>query len=189
MRSSPNRTVPIKNDPRERGSAVLLALMVALVLVFLGMGLLLQTSLGLEASGTDRWVVKALYAADAGCPMQMEMIRMQDLRQPGAFRLRDASLGRANDSSGTLAGMLEGEFNVAVSNFCEVQPPTPVFHEVNGVLVTSSFPEFQTRHFHFRSDAERAIGGLAGLTHAAVAIDMSAWPFHEEAFTPVQQCY
>jgi hypothetical protein len=161
--------------------------MVALVLVFLGMGLLLQTSLGLEASGTDRWVVKALYAADAGVQLQMEMIRLQDLRLPAAFRLRDASLQSSRDAS--VGALTTGEFNVAVSNFCETQPPTPVFHEVNGVMVTSSFPEFQTRHFHFRSDAERAIGGLAGLTRAAVAIDMSAWPFHEEAFAPVQQCY
>ena len=40
-------------DPnsRERGSALLLTLLVAVVLVFLGMGLLLQTSLGLEAAG------------------------------------------------------------------------------------------------------------------------------------------
>jgi hypothetical protein len=189
MNRTPNRAaVPAEARSRERGSALLLALMVALVLVFLGMGLLLQTSLGLEAAGTDRWVVKALYAADAGCQMQMEMIRLDDLRQPGTFRLMDDSAipSALNPSQGA---MLQGEFNVAVSRFCETQPATPVFHEVNGVMVASSFPEWQTRHFHFRSDAERAIGGLAGLTHAAVEVDMSAWSFEEERFVPVQQCY
>jgi type II secretory pathway component PulK len=59
----------------ERGAALIMALLVSLVLVFLGMGLLLQTSLGLQAAGTDRWVTKALYAADAGAMMQIEMIR------------------------------------------------------------------------------------------------------------------
>jgi hypothetical protein len=56
-------------------------------------------------------------------------------------------------------------------------------------MVASAFPEWQTRHFYFRSDAERAIGGLAGLTHAAVEVDMTAWSFNEEQFVPVRQCY
>ena len=50
---------------------VSVGLSLAMVLVFLGMGLLLQTSLGLQAAGTDRWVTKALYAADAGAMMQI----------------------------------------------------------------------------------------------------------------------
>jgi Tfp pilus assembly protein PilX len=188
MMSTTHLVPPNHPDRRERGSALLLALMVALVLVFLGMGLLLQTSLGLEAAGTDRWVVKALYAADAGVQMQMEMIRHDDLRQPGSFRLvDDAGIPSALDA--TQGALLQGEFNVAVSGFCETQPATPVFHEVNGVMVASAFPEWQTRHFYFRSDAERAIGGLAGLTHAAVEVDMTAWSFNEEQFVPVRQCY
>lgn len=172
---------------RERGSALLIALMVALVLVFLGMGLLLQTSLGLEAAGTDRWVVKALYAADAGCNLEIEMLRQHDIGNPGSIRLIDDSLPSTwNASQGAL---LQGEFNVQVDNFCETQPPTPVIQEVNGVLVASEFPDFQTRHFHFRSRAERAVGGLTGLTRAAVEVDVSSWPFREEEFVPVGQCY
>jgi ABC-type branched-subunit amino acid transport system substrate-binding protein len=61
-------TTPCPAVPRDRGAergiALIMALMVSLVLLFLGMGLLLQTSLGLQASGTARWIVKAAYAAD-----------------------------------------------------------------------------------------------------------------------------
>ena len=84
-----------------------------------------------------------------------------------------------------LPGMLKGQFTVTISNFCEGQPATPVI--ANGV--PSSFPEFQTRHFHLRSEAERSIGGLAGLTHAAVETDVSSFPFMEEQFVPVRLCY
>jgi hypothetical protein len=169
----------------ERGSALLLALMVALVLVFLGMGLLLQTSLGLEAAGTDRWVVKSLYAADAGAMFQIQMIRLEDISQPGSLQLTD---GLWPGTYGQ-AWLLQGDFNVAIEDFCETQPATPVVQEVNGQLVVSQFPEFQTRHFHFRSESERAVGGLAGLTRAAVELDLSSWPFREESFVPVQSCY
>jgi hypothetical protein len=182
--------LPATPEPssRERGSALLLALMVALVLVFLGMGLLLQTSLGLEASGTDRWVVKSLYAADAGCNLQIEMVRLGEIGQPGSFRLLDdPNLPSTFNTS--QAALTQGEFEVEVSNFCETQPASPVIQEINGVLVASQFPEFQTRHFHFRSAAERAIGGLAGLTRAGVEVDISSWPFREEEFVAVQSCY
>lgn len=160
----------------ERGAALIMALMVSLVLVFLGMGLLLQTSLGLQAAGTDRWVTKALYAADAGAMMQIEMIQLGAIGTPGSFVLEDDP---------NLSGMLKGQFTVTISDFCESQPATPVL--VGGV--PSSFPEFQTRHFHLRSDAERTIGGLAGLTRAAVEADVSSFPFMEDQFVPVDLCY
>jgi Tfp pilus assembly protein PilX len=160
----------------ERGAALIMALMVALVLTFLGMGLLLQTSLGLQAAGTDRWVTKALYAADAGAMMQIEMIQLGAIGTPGSFILEDDP---------NLSGMLKGQFAVTISDFCESQPATPVI--ANGV--PSSFPEFQTRHFHLRSDAERTIGGLAGLTRAAVEADVSSFPFMEDQFVPVDLCY
>jgi Tfp pilus assembly protein PilX len=160
----------------ERGAALIMALMVALVLVFLGMGLLLQTSLGLQAAGTDRWVTKALYAADAGAMMQITMIQRGVIGTPGTFVLEDDT---------TLPGLLKGQFSVSISDFCEAQPATPVI--ANGV--PSSFPEFQTRHFHLRSDAERTIGGLAGITRAAVEADVSSFPFMEETFVPVTLCY
>ena len=160
----------------ERGAALVMALMVSLILVFLGMGLLLQTSLGLQAAGTDRWVTKALYAADAGAMMQIEMIQLGAIGTPGAFVLEDDP---------DLAGMLKGQFTVTITDFCESQPASPVL--VGGV--PSSFPEFQTRHFHLRSDAQRTVGGLAGLTRAAVEADVSSFPFMEDQFVPVDLCY
>ena len=176
MRKDPISGTEIRADHGERGAAIIMALMVALILVFLGMGLLLQTSLGLQASGTDRWVTKALYAADAGAMMQIEMIQNGAIGAPGSFTLID-------DPS--LSGLLKGQFTVTISNFCEAQPATPVI--ANGV--PSSFPEFQTRHFHLRSDAERTIGTLGGLTRATVEADVSSFPFMEETFMPVVLCY
>lgn len=166
-------------DSRERGSALLLSLLVAVVLVFLGMGLLLQTSLGLEAAGTDRWVVKSLYAADAGCMAQINMVRQGVIGAPGNFTLTDDT---------NLQGLLRGNFNVAVSEFCETEPAGPILDD-DGNPVPSQFPEFQMRHFHFRSDAQRVLGGLTGLTQAAVEVDMSAFPFTEDDFVPVIACF
>jgi hypothetical protein len=76
MRIETNTVDISRRRSDERGAALIMALMVSLILVFLGMGLLLQTSLGLQAAGTDRWVTKALYAADAGAMMQIEMIQL-----------------------------------------------------------------------------------------------------------------
>lgn len=168
----------------ERGAALIMALMVSLVLVFLGMGLLLQTSLGLQAAGTDRWVTKALYAADAGAMMQIQMIQLGALgAAPGATGTQVGTFILEDDPG--LQGMLKGQFSVTISNFCESQPATPVI--ANGV--PSSFPEFQTRHFHLRSEASRDIGGLMGLTRAAVEADVSSFPFMEDQFVPVRLCY
>ncbi len=166
-------------DSRERGSALLLSLLVAVVLVFLGMGLLLQTSLGLEAAGTDRWVVKSLYAADSGCMAQINLVRQGVIGAPGNFTLTDDA---------NLQGLLRGNFNVAISEFCETEPAGPILDD-DGNPVPSQYPEFQMRHFHFRSDAQRVLGGLTGLTQAAVEVDMSAFPFTEDDFVPVIACF
>lgn len=173
------RDAAVVASSRERGSALLLALLVAVVLVFLGMGLLLQTSLGLEASGTDRWVVKALYAADAGVMVQINMVRMGQIGAPGAFVLTDDL---------NLQGLLRGQFNVAISEFCETEPAGPILDD-DGNPLPYEFPAFMMRNFHFRSDAERALGGLAGLTRAAVEVDMTAFPFTEDQFVPLIACF
>jgi len=149
------------------------------VLVFLGMGLLLQTSLGLEAAGTDRWVVKSLYAADAGCMAQINLVRQGQIGAPGTFTLSDDQ---------NLQGLLRGDFNVTITEFCETEPAGPILDD-DGNPVPSQFPEFQMRHFHFRSDAQRVLGGLTGLTQAAVEVDMSAFPFTEDDFVPVIACF
>jgi hypothetical protein len=189
MRIEANTVDTGRHRSGERGAALIMALMVSLILVFLGMGLLLQTSLGLQAAGTDRWVTKALYAADAGAMMQIEMIQLGALGAAPNLTAAQIAAGIHGtfdlvDDPG-LQGMLKGQFTVTISDFCEGQPATPVI--ANGV--PSSFPEFQTRHFHLRSEAERSIGGLAGLTHAAVEADVSSFPFMEEQFVPVDLCY
>jgi len=161
---------PVPSASRERGSALIMALLVSLVLLFLGMGLLLQTSLGLQASGTDRWVTKALYAADAGAMMQIQMIQMGAIANPGGFILEDDP---------NLPGLLKGQFTVNISNFCETQPPLPLIGWEIG---------FHQRFFHLRSDAQRTIGGLGGLTRASVESDVSAFPF-QEPLVIIQECF
>ena len=70
----------------ERGSALVLALLVAVVLAALGLGLLLQTSLGQQAAGTDRHIIKSIYAADAGLMMQIAIIRAGQVAPPSPLR-------------------------------------------------------------------------------------------------------
>jgi hypothetical protein len=160
----------------ERGAALILALLVALVLVFLGMGLLLQTSLGLQASGTDRWITKALYAADAGALMQIELITENALSAPSRTLILE------DDPS--LPGLLKGQFTVNITKFCETQPGWGIsgsqFDPDNG---------FIQREFHLQSVAERNVGDLAGLTRATVEADVNYQPYPEVGFTTVGFCY
>jgi Tfp pilus assembly protein PilX len=160
-------------NERERGSAMILALMVALILAFLGMGLLLQTSLGLQASGADRWVAKSLYAADAGVMMQIEMIQLGQIGGPAtnAFTLADDP---------NLGGLLRGQYAVSVDGMCEVEPVSPA--------IGWSWPEYGRRYFHVRSVASRNVGNLVGLTRAEVEADISVWPFDMAGFAPINMC-
>lgn len=156
----------------ERGAALILALMVSLVLVFLGMGLLLQTSLGLQASGTDRWVTKALYAADAGAMMQIQMVQMGSFGAPGTFILEDDP---------DLPGLLKGQFSVTVDAFCMVQEDEPA---------SGGWEEdYSQKFFYLRSRAVRNVGDLAGLTRATVELDVNTWPYTVDEFSPVNLCF
>jgi len=166
-----------KPDPasRERGSALIIALMVALILAFLGMGLLLQTSLGLQAAGADRWVAKSLYAADAGVMMQLEMIQLGVIGSPtsagGAFTLEDDP---------ALPGLLRGQYQVNVATLCEVEPVSPT--------LGWEWPKFGRRYFHVQSSASRNVGNLVGMASSAVEADISVWPFDMSGFTPIDMC-
>ena len=159
------------NRDGERGAALILALMVSLVLVFLGMGLLLQTSLGLQASGTDRWVTKALYAADAGAMMQIEMIQLGVFGTPGTFTLQDDP---------DISGLLKGQFSVTVEAFCMTQGDEPASTYEKG---------YSRKFFYLRSQAVRNVGDLAGLTRATVEVDVSAQPFTSDEFEAVPECF
>ena len=156
---------------RERGAALLLAVMVALVLVFLGMGLLLQTNLGLQAAGTDRWVVKALYAADAGAMLQVEMLQLGQVAAISGFTL--------SDDRG-IPGLLHTDFNVAVTDLCEAQSPVAIQGWQQG---------FVERYFYLRSEATRAIGNLGGVANTAVAVHVTVRPFDEQSLVIVGECW
>lgn len=156
----------------ERGAALILALMVSLVLMFLGLGLLLQTSLGLQASGTDRWVTKSLQAAESGTMMQLTLIQRGVFGAPGSFVLEDDP---------DLPGLLKTQFNVTVTSLCETEPRTQSLRYQEG---------FSMHYYHIRSEASRNVGDLAGLTRAAVELDVAVEPFDDAAFDPtIELCY
>jgi hypothetical protein len=148
---------------------------VALILAFLGMGLLLQTSLGLQASGADRWVAKSLYAADAGLMLQLQMIQLGVLGSPtatgGSFIVLDDP---------AQPGLLRGQYQVDVTRLCEVEPVSPV--------IGWEWPTYGRRYFHVQSRSEQAVGNLVGMTAAAVEADISVWPFDLTSFTPIDMC-
>jgi len=161
----------------ERGAAIVIALMVSLVLAFLGLGLLLQTSLGLQAAGTDRWVVRALYAADAGT--QAEIVTLAT----GAVGMGNFVL---SDNAG-LPGMLAGQYNVSVTDVCETQAMTVPFDPLTGQSWDPS--RYKARHFFFRSQATRDAGILVGQTQATITQDVTIMPIPIDNCFPATTCY
>ncbi len=161
---------------RERGAAIIIAIMVSLILAFLGLGLLLQTSLGMQAAGTDRWVVRALYAADAGAQAEIATLSSGAVGM-GSFILADDT---------GLPGMLTGQYNVTVSDVCELQPPSWAMDLTTGQYFGT---EWLARHFFFRSAATRDAGLLVGLTQAAITQDVTIQPILDENVFPAMTCY
>jgi hypothetical protein len=82
---------------RERGSALLLALFMVVILTLIGFGLLTRTLMVSQIAGSERWSVKSFYAADSGLQTALQRARlnqtagfqfsMQDLRGAGGSRL------------------------------------------------------------------------------------------------------
>ncbi len=163
----------------ERGFALILALMVALVLAFLGVGLLLQTSLGLQASGADRWVVKSLNAADAGVMMEIELIQSGYVLDPNTLPGANNNRFVLQDDP-SLPGLLRGEYEVRIGRLCEVQPATPIIGWEE---------QYRQRYLHVESRATRSIGALVGTTGAQVRADVTIWPFDMTNITPLTRCY
>jgi Tfp pilus assembly protein PilX len=166
----------------ERGSALILALMVAVVLAALGLGLLLQTSLGQQAAGSERHVIKSLYAADAGIMMQVAMIRAGQVSAPTApFVL-------AEDPA--MPGFFRGRYEVTIpaNRLCEAEFPQIVL----GSSVSESGEEnnFRKRVIHIESTAERTLGmGNLGTTRATVMADVIIWPFDMNNAVFLPNCY
>jgi hypothetical protein len=170
-----NPTVEIGSD-RERGAAIIIAIMVSLILAFLGLGLLLQTSLGMQAAGTDRWVVRALYAADAGAQAEIATLA-NGVVGMGTFILADDT---------ALPGMLNGQYTVTVSDVCELQVPSFAFNPEDGEFYGI---DWKARHVFFRSTATRDAGLLVGLTQAVITQDLTIQPIKEENLFPAIDCF
>ena len=168
----------LRDGVHERGSALLLALMVALILAFLGAGLLLQTSLGLQASGSDRWVVKSLAAADAGLTMEIDMIQMGFIVDPASY-LGGSGMSFVLKDDPNLPGPLQGQYTVTIKDLCEAEPPAPI---------PGYEQKYKQRFLHIRSEAQRSVGGLVGGVQASVEADVSVWPFDMDNFLPVTSC-
>jgi hypothetical protein len=139
--------------------------MVALVLALLGVGLLLQSSIGLKISGTDRWVTKAVYAADAGIAMEAHLLAQGRVEQPSSFELVDDE---------DLDSRLAGRYVVEIVDLCEIEDPAPVPPSPDGRLVFE-YPRFSMRSWQVRSRSERPLG--AGVVSSAeVQADVAVWP-------------
>lgn len=180
--TQPVERFPVEGAARgdgERGFALILALMVALILAFLGLGLLLQTSLGLQASGADRWVVKSLNAADAGVMMEIELIQSGYVVDPNTLPGANNNRFMLQDDP-SLPGLLRGEYEVRITRLCEVQPATPILGWEE---------QFRQRYLHVESRATRSIGALVGTTGAQVKADVTIWPFDMSTVTPLTRCY
>ncbi|MCG6963129.1 MAG: hypothetical protein LJE95_07685 [Acidobacteria bacterium] len=162
----------------ERGSALILALMVALILAFLGVGLLLQTSLGLQASGTDRWVVKSLNAADSGLMMAVEMVQLGFVVDPTSGG-GPSTLSFVLEDDQSSGGMLKGQYTVTLERMCEVEPPSPIIGYAQ---------KYRQRYLHMEAASSRSVGGLVGTTQATVEADISVWPFDMSNFVPLSFC-
>ncbi len=169
-------TVQTGSD-RERGAAIIIAIMVSLILAFLGLGLLLQTSLGMQAAGTDRWVVRALYAADAGAQAEIATLANGAVGM-GSFVLADDT---------ALPGMLNGQYDITVSDVCKLQTATDAFNPEDGGFY--EIGKWKARHVHFRSTATRDVGLLVGLTQATIVQDVTVQPVDVATYIPAPDCF
>ena len=168
----------------ERGSALILALLVALVLAALGLGLLLQTSLGQQAAGSDRHVIKSMYAADAGIMMEIAMIRAGQVSAPATGERI------VLDEDPDMPGFFRGRYEVTIpaNRLCEAEFPQIVL----GSSVSESGEEnnFRRRTIHIESNAERTLGmGNLGTTRASVIADVIIWPFDMNNAIFLPNCY
>jgi Tfp pilus assembly protein PilX len=162
----------------ERGSALLLALMVALVMLVMGLGLATQSFLGLQASATDRWVAKSFYAAEAGLSVQISLLKAGSGATPGAFVLTD-------DSS--LPGLMAGRYTVTVEDLCQTRVAEPAG------LTDTNLPLSQ-RFFHIRARSNRTVNFVSGaiqsgVTGAAVEVDVSIYPIEGHRLADIDKCY
>lgn len=129
---------------RERGSALILALILVVVLTFVGFGLLTRSLLTTRIAGSERWSTRAFYAADGGINFAKQRLR---IRQTAPFTYYVADL-----RSGLTGGDAE-RVEVQVSEMQPVGAPKPAIGtQVGGGQGSSTEPLFNI-FYHGTSDA------------------------------------
>jgi Tfp pilus assembly protein PilX len=109
-----------ERNKRERGTALFIALVLTVVLTFLGMGLLTRSLLVSRIAGSERYSTKTFYAADAGLSAAQARLK---IRRTQAFTFEITDLRMANDSS--VADAIS-TIQVNVTNLSTVGAPQPV---------------------------------------------------------------
>jgi hypothetical protein len=150
----------------ERGSALVLALLVTLVVSVLALGLIAHSMMVTRVSGAERWSVKAFYAADSGLNVSQTRARVQELAAFN-FALRDLR---------TTAGATVSPVNVAVEALQPIGAPRLVIgSEANagqGSGTTLVIQSYRTRSVavHPLTNSERAVAVIFGLGPMPAAI-------------------
>lgn len=150
----------------ERGSALVLALLVTLVVSLLALGLIAHSLMVSRVSGAERWSVKAFYAADSGLNVAQSRARVQELAAFN-FALRDLR---------TTTGSAVSTLDVAVEDLQPIGAPRLVIgSEANagqGVDTTLVIQSYRTRStaVHPLTASERAVAVIFGLGPMPAAI-------------------
>jgi hypothetical protein len=152
----------------ERGSALILALILVVVLAFVGFGLLTRSLLTTRIAGSERWSTRAFYAADAGINIAKTRVH---IRQTAPFTFKIADL------RGPLGTGDVGEVDIQVSPFRGFGAPTPVFgFQVSGGqgagtenLVLQYYQGNSTATQDF-TRSERIVASIMGIEGAPVSI-------------------
>lgn len=101
----------------ERGSALFIAMIMILILTFIGFGFLTRTLLVSQIAGAERWTTKAFFAADSG--INAAKVRLR-IRRTAAFTFN------VQDLRGYAGTGDKGDIVVSVSDFQSVGAPIMV---------------------------------------------------------------
>jgi len=122
----------------ERGVALFIALILILILTFMGFGFLTRTMLVTQIAGAERWTTKAFFAADAGINVAKQRIRAGQ-SSPFTYQVEDF-----RGYSGTAQ---KGQITVSVSDFGMTGKPQPVEGgQTGGGQGASSEPLFKVAY-------------------------------------------
>jgi Tfp pilus assembly protein PilX len=113
-------SLPIEEHSRERGTALFIALVLTVVLTFLGMGLLTRSLLVSRIAGSERYSTKTFYAADAGLTAAQARLKIRRT-QAFTFEINDMRL-----ATGSTAASPVSTIQVNVTDLSSVGAPQPV---------------------------------------------------------------